>query len=63
MSENISFGEIKFDLTLKKKEKKNLFLLCFQLFTIIKLLPSHVSRQKTNHLLAISSQFGFVQRV
>ena len=58
----VFMSETKFKLTQKKKIK---FSVSFMLlFTIIKLLPAlRLSRQKTNFFLAISRQFGLVQRV
>ena len=58
----VFMSEIKFDLTLKKITFSVSFML---LFTLIKLLPALrlSSGQKTNFFLAISHQFGLVQRV
>ena len=71
--------EIKFDLTLKKtttsnknknktnKKKKQQQIFCFfyALSAIFKFLSTliRLSRQETNIFLAISRQFGLVQRV
>ena len=64
-SENKSFGVHELNKILSYTEKNQFSVSFMLLFTmIIKLQPAlRLSRQKTNSFLAISRQFGLVQRV